>query len=57
MTVIYHEEPLPLPHNIEPRCDTTIEISGGAYTDVDQQFGEKTTTQVKMISPHLHTKF
>jgi len=57
--VIHYQEqlPLPLPHNIEPRCDTTVEISGRAYTGVDRQFGERSETmQVKIIPPHLHPK-
>jgi len=54
--VIHHQEPLPLPHNIEPGCDTTVVISGGAYTGVDRQFGERATTQLRMIPPHLHQK-
>jgi len=41
---------------MEPGCDTTVGISGGAYTDVDKQFGERATTQVRMIPPHLHPK-
>jgi len=54
--VIHYQEPLPLLHNIELGCDTAVEISGGAYTGVDRQFGERATTHVKMIPPHLHPK-
>jgi len=49
--VIHYQEPLPLLRNIEPGCDATVGISEGAYTGVDQQFGKKATTQVKMIPP------
>ena len=34
----------------------TKTYSRGAYTDVDRQFGERATTQVRMIPPHLHPK-
>jgi len=27
-----------------------------AYTGVDKQFGERVTTEVRMIPPHLHPK-
>jgi len=51
--VIHYQEPLPLLHSIEPGFDATVGISGGAYTGVHRQFGERVTTQVKMIPPHF----
>jgi len=56
VSVIHYQEPLPLLHNIKPGCETTDGIFGGAYTDVDRQFGERATMQVKMIPSHLHPK-
>jgi len=47
---------LPLPHNLEPRYDTIIGLSGAGNTYVDRLIGYIETTQVRMI-PHIHLKF
>jgi len=44
MCVFHHQEPLPLPHNVEPRYDTTVESSGGLNTVVDRHIEERATT-------------
>jgi len=57
VSIIHHQEPLQLPHNIELGCDTTVGISERAYNGVNRQFGKRATKKVRMMPPHLHPKF
>ena len=56
MLVIHHQEPLPLPHDIELEYDTTIEPSVRANIDVDRHINEGAITQARMI-PNPHPNF
>jgi len=55
MYMIYQQDPLPLPHNVESGYDTIIGPFAEANIGVDQHIKQRETTQV--ITSHLHPKF
>jgi hypothetical protein len=55
MYMIHHQDPLPLPHNIESGYDTITGPFVEANTGVDQHIKERENTQVTIS--HIHPKF